>query len=139
MKKLILIASVSLALSGCVMAQPHSHKHHVEEATNEQVASNGVADPLHAIKLVGSDYDDKKGVSLPLNVSIGNGYTKALINDEPAKIIRKNAEFYEIKGNGYWVSVYLTKEGFSSASWNRYINGKLSRIHGNLNLVEGAE
>src|SRR5690606_29618627 len=100
---------------------------------------NGVADPLHAIKLVGSDYDDKKGVSLPLNVSIGNGYTKALINDEPAKIIRKNAEFYEIKGNGYWVSVYLTKEGFSSASWNRYINGKLSRIHGNLNLVEGAE
>ena len=134
MKNAIIAVLVSAALlSGCAIAMPH-HETGAKTAQSSQVeqqAAPGVADPLHAIKLVGNDY--VKGKDKPLSVKIGNGYTKAMINDEPAKIKRKNATFYEITGQGYIVGVYLDANGFMSASWGK----PHSKINGGLNVVKG--
>ncbi|HEG2205572.1 TPA: hypothetical protein SCS57_002057 [Enterobacter cloacae] len=90
--------------------------------------SSNVPDPLHAIKLKGQD-----GINNYFIVSIGNGYTKAMIKDEPAKITRKNANWYEITNKDYIIGVYLSEKGFESSSWNRH----KGRDHGQLFPVDG--
>ena len=123
MKKSVLAGVVVCLLSGCVMANPahevsarevhakeRSHKSDVEKV--EQVAASGVPDRLHAIKLRGND-------SGYFTVVIGNGYTSAMVKDEPAKITRKNENYYEVTNKAYVIGVYLDENGFSSASSNR--------------------
>lgn len=132
MNKLILLAAISVALSGCVMAQPQhqSHKLQVKEVTHsegeevEQVAASGVLDRLHSVTLRGND----NGY---FTVVIGNGYTRALVRDEPAKIIRKNENYYEITNKDYIIGVYLDEKSFNSASWNRH----KGRDHGDFVLI----
>lgn len=96
-----------------------------EENAKHSVSSN-VPDPLHAIKLRGND----SGYFI---VNIGNGFTKAMVADEPAKITRKNANWYEITNKKYIIGVYLDENGVTSASWNRH----KGRDHGDLIIVEG--
>lgn len=128
----------TIVLSGCVVAKSHhendikaSHTAQVEESyATEQVAAPGVVDRLHAIKFTGNDYIDGKDV--PIAVSVGNGFTKAMIQDEPAKITRKNPNFYEVKGSGYIISIALDDTGVVSASWNH----TKGRAHGGLNIIK---
>lgn len=125
----IAIVVSSVLLSGCAIAKPyHEASSKIDNASS--VAAPGVADPLHAVKFVGNDYINGKDV--PINVSVGNGFTKAMINDEPAKVKRVNANFYEIRGSGYIVSLVVNPEGVESASWNK----TKGRSHGGLNRVE---
>lgn len=127
-----IVLSSSL-LSGCVVAQSDHDKDSktADPVQVEQKAAPGVVDRLHAIKFAGNDYVN--GKDKPLAVSIGNGFTKAMINDEPAKIVRKNPNFYEITGQGYIVGVYLDETGVFSASWGK----PHSKAHGGLNIVQG--
>lgn len=127
----VLVSSV--LLSGCAIAKPHNEAgaKAAQSSQVEQQAAPGVVDRLHAIKFAGNDYIDGKDV--PISVKVGNGFTSALVQDEPAKITRKNPNFYEVKGSGYIISIALDDTGVISASWNH----TKGRAHGGLNIVKG--
>ncbi|KFD21827.1 hypothetical protein [Yokenella regensburgei] len=123
MKKLITLAVVASLTASCALAQ--SQQNTPQET--HSAAAPGVSDRLHAIKLKGQD-----GINQFFVVSIGNGYTKAMIADKPAKIKRVNSNFYEITNSKYVISVALDENGLMSASWNRHKgrdNGMLSLIN----------
>ncbi|MCX8289094.1 hypothetical protein [Enterobacter pseudoroggenkampii] len=122
----------SALLSGCAVAKSVNEAGAKNNSVSS-VAAPGVVDRLHAIKFVGQDYIDGKDV--PISVKVGNGFTSALVQDEPAKITRKNPNFYEVKGSGYIVSIALDDTGVISASWNEDKRG--SRNHGGLSVVKG--
>ena len=54
-----------------------------------------------------------------------------MVKDEPAKITRKNENYYVITNKTYVIGVYLDENGFSSASWNRH----KGRDHGDFVLI----
>lgn len=134
------VLCASLLLSGCVATQAHtgtdtsatySDSGAVQyKGESEYPGGEIITKRLKAIKLSGNDYINGKDV--PVAVSVGEGFTKAMINDEPATITKKNPNFYEIKGSGYIVGVYLDEQGFMSSSWNH----TKGRAHGGLNLIE---
>lgn len=138
MKKVVFAAVVASLLTGCIMNQPthHHHKHEAEEATRSevadsesgQVATSGVADRLHFVKLRGND-------SGYFTVKINNGYTQAMVKDELARIKRNNDNYYSIMTKEYIIGIYLDENGFSSASWNRH----KGRDHGDFVLIASSE
>lgn len=101
-----------------------------EPPRNEAKAVTGSR--VHAVKLIGRDFDEVKRQPFDILVNIGEGFTKAMINDKPAKITRKQPDFYEIKGNGYIISVAMNGMGVESAAWNHY----KGRDHGMLNIIK---
>lgn len=119
-------SSINAAAESAALTNAANATQHAQSAK----AVPGVADPLHAIKLKGQD-----GINHFFIVSIGNGYTQAMIEDEPAKIVRKNANWYEITNKKYIIGVYLDENGFSSSSWNRH----KGRDNGQLFPVESEE
>jgi|GEM_PF-535761 hypothetical protein len=147
MKKLILIAIISSLISSNAFAISASYRAKLEHSGCTQLTeANGtcdinksrkennhnshVANRLHAVTLTGRDYDESAKKTFPLLVSIGEGFTQATINDEPVKITHQQKDFYELRGNGYIVSVAMDDKGIESASWNHY----KGRAHGTLNI-----
>lgn len=145
MKKFPLLFAFLLA--GCYAnpnesAQLKGHEKHIpvsEPSLSRQVKNNENADDinarfqgehfrLEAIKLQGRDGN-------PFIVSVGKGYTKALVKDEPAKIVKKNPNWYEITTKEYIIGIYLDNNGFMSASWNRHHG----RDHGDFVIIKDAE
>ena len=58
-----------------------------------------------------------------LNATISNGFFTATINGKKATVKRLNANFYEIHGYGYVISLSLDENGITNASWNK-TNGR---------------
>ncbi|MGZ0720207.1 hypothetical protein ACXNAM_05530 [Kluyvera cryocrescens] len=54
-----------------------------------------------------------------LKATLSNGFFSATINGKKATVKRVNANFYEIRGAGYVISVSMNAEGIDSASWNK--------------------
>lgn len=79
-------------------------------ATAEQRAQAAhVADPMREATLS----------SNVLKATLSNGFFSATINGKKATVKRVNANFYEIRGAGYVISVSMNAEGIDSASWNK--------------------
>ncbi|HAT1569461.1 TPA: hypothetical protein I8Y10_000780 [Kluyvera cryocrescens] len=79
-------------------------------ATAEQHAQTAhVADPMREATLS----------SNVLKATLSNGFFSATINGKKATVKRVNANFYEIRGAGYVISVSMNAEGIDSASWNK--------------------
>lgn len=79
-------------------------------ATVEQHAQAAhVADPMREATLS----------SNVLKATLSNGFFSATINGKKATVKRVNANFYEIRGAGYVISVSMNAEGIDSASWNK--------------------
>ena len=79
-------------------------------ATAEQHAQAAhVADPMREATLS----------SNVLKATLSNGFFSATINGKKATVKRVNANFYEIRGAGYVISVSMNSEGIDSASWNK--------------------
>ncbi|WP_281549675.1 hypothetical protein [Kluyvera cryocrescens] len=79
-------------------------------ATAEQHAQAAhVADPMREATLS----------SNVLKATLSNGFFSATINGKKATVKRVNANFYEIRGAGYVISVSMNAEGIDSASWNK--------------------
>ncbi|MED5719232.1 hypothetical protein VZ117_23785, partial [Enterobacter hormaechei] len=43
----------------------------------------------------------------------------ATVNGKKASVKRLNANFYEIRGNGFVISLSLDENGITDASWNK--------------------
>ncbi|QIR26802.1 hypothetical protein GY169_08200 [Kluyvera genomosp. 3] len=54
-----------------------------------------------------------------LKATLSNGFFSATINGKKAVVKRINANFYEIHGAGYIISVSMNADGIESASWNK--------------------
>lgn len=79
-------------------------------ATAEQHAQAAhVADPMREATLS----------SNVLKATLSNGFFTATVNGKKATVKRINANFYEIHGAGYVISISMNANGIDSASWNK--------------------
>lgn len=58
-----------------------------------------------------------------LKATLSNGFFSATVNGKKAVVKRINANFFEIHGAGYVISVSMNANGIESASWNK-IHGR---------------
>ena len=54
-----------------------------------------------------------------VNATLSNGFFSTTVNGKKASVKRLNANFYEIRGNGFVISLSLDENGISDASWNK--------------------
>ncbi|MFH7825379.1 hypothetical protein [Kluyvera chengduensis] len=54
-----------------------------------------------------------------LKATLSNGFFSATVNGKKAVVKRINANFFEIHGAGYVISVSMNANGIESASWNK--------------------
>ena len=54
-----------------------------------------------------------------LKATLSNGFFSATVNGKKAVVKRINANFYEIRGAGYIISVSMNADGIEGASWNK--------------------
>ena len=54
-----------------------------------------------------------------VNATLSNGFFRATVNAKKAGVKRLNANFYEIRGNGFVISLSLDENGITDASWNK--------------------
>ena len=54
-----------------------------------------------------------------VNATLSNGFFSATVNGKKASVKRLNANFYEIRGNGFVISLSLDENGITDASLNK--------------------
>ncbi|HAV1829028.1 hypothetical protein [Enterobacter hormaechei] len=54
-----------------------------------------------------------------VNATLSHGFFSATVNGKKASVKRLNANFYEIRGNGFVISLSLDENGITDASWNK--------------------
>ncbi|MGM8785763.1 hypothetical protein [Enterobacter hormaechei] len=54
-----------------------------------------------------------------VNATLSNGFFSATVNGKKASVKLLNANFYEIRGNGFVISLSLDENGITDASWNK--------------------
>lgn len=88
-----------------------AEKQALENAANavQHAQAAHVIDPMREATLTGPG----------VKATVSNGFFKATINNKKAKVKRLNANYYEISGAGYIVSISLDKEGIQSASYTK--------------------
>jgi len=152
MKKILLVGMVATLLAGCVseeqrLAQCQAKgvsrdacyvaaqtlQAAINAAAEKQALENAheavqhgqaarVADPLREASFSANG----------IKASINNGFTQATINGKKATVKRFNANFYEVRGAGYVLSISLDADGVTDASWNK----NHGRDNGILNVVQ---
>lgn len=79
------------------------------KAVEQHAQAARVADPLREASFT----------SPVVSGHINNGFTSATINGKKAQVRRLNANFYEVRGSGYVISIALDANGVQTASWNK--------------------
>ncbi|WP_039031095.1 membrane lipoprotein lipid attachment site-containing protein [Leclercia adecarboxylata] len=152
MKKILLVGVIAALLAGCVSEEQRlaqceakgvsrdacyiadqNRQATINAAAEKQALENAheavqhgqaahVADPLREASFSANG----------IKASINNGFTQATINGKKAVVKHSNANFYEVKGAGYVLSISLDANGVTDASWNK----THGRDHGILNVVQ---
>ncbi|MEB6378403.1 hypothetical protein MXM41_05570 [Leclercia adecarboxylata] len=152
MKKILLVGMVATLLAGCVSEEQRlaqcqakgisrdacyiadqNRQAAINAAAEKQALENAhealqhaqaahAADPLHEASFSANG----------IKASINNGFTQATINGKKATVKRFNANFYEVRGAGYVLSISLDANGVTDASWNK----THGRDNGILNVVQ---
>ena len=152
MKKILLVGVIAALLAGCVSEEQRLAQCEAKGVSrdacyiadqNRQAAINAAAEKQaleNAHEAV--QHGQAAHVSDPLReasfsangikASINNGFTQATINGKKASVKRFNANFYEVKGAGYVLSISLDANGVVDASWNK----THGRDNGILNVVQ---
>ena len=152
MKKILLVGMVATLLAGCVSEEQRLAQCQAKGVSrdacyvadqNRQAAINAAAEKQaleNAHEAV--QYSQAAHVADPLReasfsangikASINNGFTQATINGKKATVKRFNANFYEVRGAGYVLSLSLDADGVTDASWNK----THGRDNGILNVVQ---
>lgn len=89
-------------------------------AAEKQAMENAAAAVQHA--QAAKIHDPMREASFSsnvLNATISNGFFSATVNGKKATVKRLNANFYEIHGNGFVISISLDENGITDASWNK--------------------
>jgi len=102
-------ASLAAAYANAANATQHAQAAHVSDPMREATLSSNV-----------------------LKATLSNGFFAATINGKKATVKRVNANFYEIRGAGFIISVSMNAEGIESASWNK----THGRDHGMLTVTQ---
>lgn len=89
-------ASLAAAYANAANATQHAQSAHVADPMREATLSSNV-----------------------LKATLSNGFFEATINGKKATVKRVNANFYEIRGAGFIISVSMNADGIESASWNK--------------------
>lgn len=114
-----------LTRSGCteINANDGTCDIHKSKAQNAaQPSSAAIHDPMREASF-SSD---------ALNATISNGFFSATVNGKKATVKRVNANFYEIHGGGFVISLSLDENGITGASWNK----TKGRDHGILQVTQ---
>jgi hypothetical protein len=80
---------------------------------------NAAAAVQHAQAKIHDPMREASFSSNGLNATISNGFFSATVNGKKATVKRLNANFYEIHGNGFVISISLDENGITDASWNK--------------------
>ncbi|UYM55125.1 hypothetical protein [Leclercia adecarboxylata] len=152
MKKILLVGIVATLLAGCVSEEQRLAQCQAKGVSrdacyvadqNRQAAINAAAEKqalenAHEAVQHGQAArvaDPLREASFSANgikASINNGFTQATINGKKATVKRFNANFYEVRGAGYVLSISLDADGVTDASWNK----THGRDNGILNVVQ---
>lgn len=89
-------ASLAAAYANAANATQHAQAAHISDPMREATLSSNV-----------------------LKATLSNDFFEATINGKKATVKRINANFYEIRGAGYIISVSMNAEGIEDASWNK--------------------
>lgn len=89
-------------------------------AAEKQAMENAAAAVQHAqAAKIHDPMREASFFSNVLNATISNGFFSATVNGKKATVKRLNANFYEIHGNGFVISISLDENGITDASWNK--------------------
>ncbi|WP_312345059.1 hypothetical protein [Leclercia sp.] len=152
MKKILLVGMVATLLAGCVSEEQRLAQCQAKGVSrdacyvadqNRQAAINAAAEKQalenahEAVQHSQAAHvaDPLREASFSANgikASINNGFTQATINGKKATVKRFNANFYEVRGAGYVLSLSLDADGVTDASWNK----NHGRDNGILNVVQ---
>lgn len=152
MKKILLVGVVAALLAGCVSEEQRlaqceakgvnrdacyiadqNRQATINAAAEKQALENAHAAIQHAqAARIGDPLREASFSANGIKATINNGFTQATINGKKATVKRSNANFYEIKGAGYVLSISLDIDGITDASWNK----TRGRDHGILNVVQ---
>ena len=152
MKKILLVGVIAALLAGCVSEEQRlaqceakgvsrdacyiadqNRQATINAAAEKQALENAHAAIQHAqVARIGDPLREASFSANGIKATINNGFTQATINGKKATVKRSNANFYEIKGAGYVLSISLDIDGVTDASWNK----NRGRDHGILNVVQ---
>ncbi|HED3851999.1 hypothetical protein V1605_19400 [Enterobacter soli] len=152
MKKLVMIAVTLSTLAGCTTQADRMAKCEaqgisrdtcylaeqnrtaaVNAAAEKQAMENAAAAVQHAqVAKVHDPLREASFSSNGLNATLSNGFFSATVNGKKATVKRLNANFYEIHGNGFVISISLDENGITDASWNK----AKGREHGLLQVTQ---
>ncbi|MEH0884453.1 hypothetical protein [Enterobacter sp. UNJFSC 003] len=115
-----------LERSGCTQVSDGDgscdiHKTKAENAAQKPSATQ-IHDPMREATFTSGN----------VNATISNGFFNATVNGKKASVKRLQANFFEIHGSGFVISISLDENGINSASWN---NTK-GRDHGLLQVTQ---
>ena len=154
MKKILLAGVVAALLAGCVSEEQRlaqceakgvsrdacyiadqNRQATINAAAEKQALENAHAAVQHAqAARVADPLREASFSANGIKASINNGFTQATINGKKATVKRFNANFYEVRGAGYILSISLDADGVTDASWNK----THGRDHGILNVVQSS-
>ncbi len=151
MKKLVMIAVTLSTLAGCTTqadrmakceAQGISRETCYLAEQNRTAAVNAVAEKQAMENAAAVQHAQEAKVHDPLreasfssnglHATLSNGFFSATVNVKKATVKRLNANFYEIHGNGFVISISLDENGITDASWNK----AKGREHGLLQVTQ---
>lgn len=146
MKKLMMMVISAAVLAGCVSPALAINAHYRAQlersGCTQMSAGNGSCDISKTKAENATQKEPAIYVNDPLreasfssdtvNATLSNGFFSATVNGKKASVKRLNANFYEIHGNGFVISLSLDENGITDASWNK----TKGREHGVLRVTQ---
>lgn len=115
-----------LERSGCTQMSAGNGSCDISKTKAENAAQNEPSTSVHDPLREASFSSDT------VNATLSNGFFSATVNGKKASVKRLNANFYEIHGNGFVISLSLDENGITEASWNK----TKGREHGVLSITQ---
>ena len=133
MKKLVMLVISTAVLAGCVSPAHAINAHYraqLERSGCTQISAGDGSSDISTTKAeTAAQHEPATSIHDPLreasfssdtvNATLSNGFFSATVNGKKASVKRLNANFYEIRGNGFVISLSLDENGISDASWNK--------------------
>ncbi|HCD4761694.1 TPA: hypothetical protein NBR58_004317 [Enterobacter hormaechei] len=133
MKKVMMFVISTTVLAGCVSPAHAINAHYraqlVRSGCTQISAGDGSCDINKTKAENAAQHEPATSIHDPLreasfssdtvNATLSNGFFSATVNGKKASVKRLNANFYEIHGNGFVISLSLDVNGITDASWNK--------------------
>ncbi|KTQ56023.1 hypothetical protein NS29R_04285 [Enterobacter hormaechei subsp. xiangfangensis] len=133
MKKVMMFVIGTAVLAGCVSPAHAINAHYRAQlgrsGCTQMSAGDGSCDISKTKAENAAQHEPATSIHDPLreasfssdtvNATLSNGFFSATVNGKKASVKRLNANFYEIRGNGFVISLSLDENGITDASWNK--------------------